>query len=914
MTFNSSLLNNSNLISPKTLFITLPSLFTFSFFSPATYAESPSLPLVVAAQEMREVSRPQPGEVAVTQADPQKTVFERAVSDKPGLEIGDFLLQPEIGVGEMYDDNIFATRANETEDWITIITPSVHLKSNWTRHSFNLWAGAEKNIYRSNSSENVLDHWLEAQGRYDLSGSTNVYAGAGIHRSHEDRSSLDDPTRRSLSAEPTRYWSKTAHLGGFHRFDRISLRLGGTYEHLDYDNVDSLAGGTILMDDRDRRLTSLGGRGTFKLTDRLDLFAQAATDNRRYDKDFADRDSDGYRYAVGLGVDLGGNNKGEIYFGHMRQDYDNPGLADVSKPYFGAEGKFAVGPTTYLSTFVEREIAETTVNAASSSIDTTIGARVDYDMSPDLAFNARLGYTRSQFQGIDRNEDFVDAGFGVRHYIAQEIYIAGDYRLMLRESDVRTEVASGTQNTFDYSRNQIFISIGYTPGRKPVMAQGMSGPGVFLAPEIADALGIALATPSSGYSGFYGGAQIGQGTLSTEIFSERSDGGSELMEMAGDGRSAVGVFLGYGWMWDRWYLGLEVDANNRSDEWFHSKDKPGARTMALEGAAAWGGGVRLGYALPGGLVYGSLGLVRREFDIYDTENQFATTGAYDRSKSLTGTRFGMGMEMPIQESLFIRMDYTYTNYRDFDASTQANIAGTDTTLDSFDIRENLLQLGVGWRWGEHQVLPVIDPETVAGFHAGVKAGYGVLSSHIDAIHNDGGSQPCTNCSFVGDFGDSGTTAGFFAGYGITLKRFYVGLEVEATSGKETEWKTDRDSGGGGRIFGVSKKGGHAASVKLGYVLPSGTLLYARLGQVRTRFTTIHEKGNSNNWVDRDDRLSGDLWAVGAEMPVYRNLFVKMDYSQTDYDDFEFVTSHGNPDTSRYNHRESLFSVGIGLRF
>jgi outer membrane immunogenic protein len=106
-----------------------------------------------------------------------------------------------------------------------------------------------------------------------------------------------------------------------------------------------------------------------------------------------------------------------------------------------------------------------------------------------------------------------------------------------------------------------------------------------------------------------------------------------------------------------------------------------------------------------------------------------------------------------------------------------------------------------------------------------------------------------------------------------------------------------------------------ASLRGGYVLDNGALLYARAGKVRTRFNTTWVKGNNTlNYVDRDDRKSGNRIGVGTELPVSRSAFVRLDYTYTDYKSYSFVTSHAAADSMEFDNAESLFRLGVGVRF
>ena len=852
-------------------------------------------------------------------ADPLKSEAIQKKAAIQGFRMGSFIVSPEISLSELYDDNIYATRSREVQDWSTIISPRLSIKSDWSKHSLKIRTGATAESYRTNTSENTKDSWFETGGRIDISGKTNVYAGAGVSRNHEDRANLDDPNRALLSAEPTLYWDANAHLGIFRKFNKVSVRLATTYEYLNFKSVPTLAGSLIDMNDRDRKLYATGGRVSFKLSPKYEVFAQAASDTRRYLIDSANRNSDGYQIAAGLGLDLGGNNKAEAYLGHLKQNYENSAFTDVSKPYFGAEAKFATGPSTYITAFIDRELAETTIPGSSSYLSTTLGAKMDHDMSQALSVNTRLAISHSDFQDISRNEDYLEAGLGAKYYISKDVYLSGDYSVLLRESSVTTNVTNGTQSTFDYSKNMIYFSIGYTPERAPRVFTSASTfvSDIFLASNDTENIRIP-ANNEYDYSGFYVGAQTGYESINTELYSIRASGGSDTMDMGnlGGGRTS-GLFAGYGRMSDRIYYGVEVEMEDSDDRWSHQKVKPDARTMYVEKNEANGINLRLGYALKSSLLYGSYGVGVTDFHTYDTENNYGPAGAFDQTSNLSSKQYSIGMDIPTGSNLFVRMNYRHTTFDDYLARSFADSTGATLTVDNLNNSESLFRVGLGWNFGS-QNLPIktVDAASSRGFYAGAKIGHVALNTSLDAIHNDGGGAGCADCPFAGDFGNTGATGGIFGGYGTTFKRIYMGLEIEAEASK-VAWVNDREAGGGsgGRDVSVSKKSSHGIGIKVGYVTNNGALFYGRTGKVQTRFNTIYVKGsNATNWVDRDDTLLGNRLSIGAEVPASQNSFVQLDYAVTYYDGYGFTTLHGQPDTENFQNKEGLFSIGFGMRF
>src|SRR5271163_1858458 len=56
--------------------------------------------------------------------------------DPLGLRLGSFFLYPKLELGELYSDNVFATQSNKKTDFITVVSPTLDLRSNWSQNAF----------------------------------------------------------------------------------------------------------------------------------------------------------------------------------------------------------------------------------------------------------------------------------------------------------------------------------------------------------------------------------------------------------------------------------------------------------------------------------------------------------------------------------------------------------------------------------------------------------------------------------------------------------------------------------------------------------------------------------------------------------------------------------------------------------
>ncbi|KTG17511.1 MULTISPECIES: outer membrane beta-barrel protein [unclassified Guyparkeria] len=855
---------------------------------------------------------PSPGE-AVTADD---------VDSSSGLATGGFRFFPQVSVTTLYDSNIYGVNGSvpnasgeieeETSDTVGILTPSLAVRSDWERHELNVNAGANLARYRDNGDEDYQDYWLNADGRYDINARSNVFGGLGITRDHEDRTSPEG----AAGVEPVQYDSLDAHGGYARRIGQTVLRLGGTAQRLDYENGVDADGAVINHDDRDRDIYALGARLTYLKTPQIRPFGQVSTEVRRYRQDRDDfgfqRDSDGYRAAAGIEFDYGSTLDGEVYGGVLHQSFDDPRFDSITRPDFGARLTWQATPYTRVRGTLDRSLEETTYwqfedgvpDFASSYLYSRAEVLAEHRLTPRTTLSAVASYGQADYQDINRTDDLIGAGFGVEHRLTKNLLLQFDYRHYQRDSDYRyldNEKAGRTNIDLmagNYQRDQVYLRLKALlhPVRDtPVVAGTFSG--------------LADGRQSDGVGdGFYLGAQSGISTLSTETSGPRGNQGTDSGDNAGWGWTS-GLFGGWGvTSRNHWYGGIELDGARSDADWNHAKDKSTSRMFSLDMNDSWGASLRGGRVLANGsLLYARAGLVRSEFDTYFQAND-APENAADESDRETGKRYGVGIDVPAGEHLFWRMDYSVTGYDDYSVVYDT----TRDSIESFDSREGLFRIGLGWRFGgnDYQAVDPTDGD-VSGFYAGAQMGRTQLRTDLDAIHNDGGSNPGTY-RLQADFGDAGTSAGLFAGYGWQWDRVYFGVEAGAEN-SAAEWDHVREPTG--RNFSVEQKGGQSLSARMGYQLDNGTLLYARLGKARRQFNYRYVKGGDRrNDINRDEIEVGNRFGLGAEVPVTPNTFVRFDYNRTDYGEIAFETTHGNTDSVSLENQTDQFRLGIGYRF
>jgi hypothetical protein len=337
--------------------------------------------------------------------------------------VGSFLLYPQLEAAVVHDDNVFYSDTDRKSDVAGVYTAALWAKSNWSRHALNIHASADAIRYLDYSQEDSDDYRFSMEGRHDLSPHRNVYGGFHFSRNHEDRESPDD--RNGVT--PTRYYQERYYVGYFDQPSRWSFRLAATALRLNYRDVDRRLDTGVITDinndDRDRWQYTAGVRVGYELSAPLEVYGQVALDNRRYDALIDDnglaRDSDGQRYFFGIKYLVPETLKLDVFCGWLKQDYGESGT--VEKPILGFAMVWSASTRNTVTVMVDRTLEETTVlssdnlTAATSYLNNSASIRFQHQWSEQWGFRIGASASRSDYRGIDREDDYTGAYIGA-HY------------------------------------------------------------------------------------------------------------------------------------------------------------------------------------------------------------------------------------------------------------------------------------------------------------------------------------------------------------------------------------------------------------------------------------------------------------------------------------------------------------------
>lgn len=376
---------------------------------------------------------------------------KRPELDPVGLRQGNVFFYPSISVAEEYDTNVYATENDETDDFITYITPALNVQSLGTQGS---WWGAVKadvGLYASENDENFVDGAASLGATYDVIADGTVTGGIGFSRLHEDRSSPDDVR----GSEPTVYYRGDANAGYTHRFNRLNAGIGLTARQFTYDDTDS-GGGSIDNSDRDRLETEEALRLGYELSPDIEVFGRGALIQWNYeegtDRNGLNRDATGYRVDGGVSANLTGLLTLEATVGYLTMDYDDDSLSSTEGVAAGLRAIWNVTRLTTVTATIDREVQATTVNGASSRFDTLGEVKVDHELMRDLIVSAKASYLNSDFDGTSREDDRYNFGVSADYFVTQGVKLSAS-----AGRDERDSNAPGA----DFTRDVVLLRLTY---------------------------------------------------------------------------------------------------------------------------------------------------------------------------------------------------------------------------------------------------------------------------------------------------------------------------------------------------------------------------------------------------------------------------------------------------------------------
>lgn len=158
------------------------------------------------------------------------------------------------------------------------------------------------------------------------------------------------------------------------------------------------------------------------------------------------------------------------------------------------------------------------------------------------------------------------------------------------------------------------------------------------------------------------------------------------------------------------------------------------------------------------------------------------------------------------------------------------------------------------------------------------------------------------------FNSSGLTGGLFAGYGATVQHnIYLGGEGFVNTGSLRSSSKVIDANG--TTDRIKMTYSYGLDFVPGYKVTDDTMVYAKAGVVRTRFTLNQTPVSGSTLASgtTSNSVTGGQLGLGAQTDLNKNIGLRGEFIHTAYNSF---SAYGN----KIKPRNNQFNIGLAYKF
>lgn len=352
-----------------------------------------------------------------------------------GIEMGTFLLFPAVEMDMSWTDNVFATRDDAKSDRFIRVTPSVRLRSRFTRHEINLTGELEKFVFDRYGNDDRLNGTVAADGKLDIRKGWEATGAVSYVDKGEDRSSPDV----AQGLHPTDTYTLSGQAGTRLQQGRMLYQGSLSFNRSDIADNRRATGQPIDNSGRDRAEYEATGRIGYEMFPNYFALVEGAVNTRTYDNRVPgtsyDRSSDGYRLESGVGIDVTDVVRGDFLVGYLAQDYDHPGFTDPSGFSFRARLNWTPSRLTVVVPSLDRSVQETVRSGASSVVRTGAGLTVRHEFARNVVGTFIGNVAHEDYEASPDDSWSYDARVRGIYALSRELYVGGEARYRNRDAD-----------------------------------------------------------------------------------------------------------------------------------------------------------------------------------------------------------------------------------------------------------------------------------------------------------------------------------------------------------------------------------------------------------------------------------------------------------------------------------------------
>ncbi len=364
-----------------------------------------------------------------------------------GIRYGDWMFDPGLMVGGLYDSNVYARNSNIEGDVAGMVGTQLRAHTLWLRNGIDLRASAHSLFYSQHASLNETDASLKGNARIDIDNDTALLTGFEAAYLHEGVGTLSSP---SGAVEPTPYTYLSDDVTLRREFGRLTASVGGRIDNYEFGSVKAQDGSTINQDARDGQVYTLHGRIDYAFSPKLGLFTAVAGNDRAL-RGTATQSlaSSGYRTLSGIDVELTPLIKAELGGGYMAQRFDAASIGTIEGPAYRARVTWSPSRQLDLHFNAEQMVSEASDTSSTGILAEALRSGFDYEFRPNIVWSTSVGVEKDSFKGEDREDRVYSVESQLKYVLNRIDAISLTYKFTRRESNI---------SAFSYDKHQVGIN------------------------------------------------------------------------------------------------------------------------------------------------------------------------------------------------------------------------------------------------------------------------------------------------------------------------------------------------------------------------------------------------------------------------------------------------------------------------
>ncbi len=358
--------------------------------------------------------------------------------DPEPVRLGTFLVNAKAEAGALYTSNAFAQNNNEESDIIARVGAEAIGRTDWNVHQLGFEVSAFRNQYVDFNDESTNDLTGRVLGRLDVTREFSLGGNVFL----EDRAEPRSDFANSIGVDrPVEYNRSGVGIDANYQNDRVRWLNNVGYSTYDYEDGAAIGTGVnIDQDYRDVDRLDARTRLSYAVSPNVAVYGQATISESEYGQGeliggaLRKRDSKGYTVAAGVDFELASLVRGDVAVGFLNEEKDDSFFEDVDGLSVDARVQWFPSRLTTVSVDGGRRVVDIGVPQAPSALNTSLNARVDYELRRNIIVSGFAGRNLYDYQELDREDEIFDIGASATYKVNKRAHVEGFVRRLDRDT------------------------------------------------------------------------------------------------------------------------------------------------------------------------------------------------------------------------------------------------------------------------------------------------------------------------------------------------------------------------------------------------------------------------------------------------------------------------------------------------